>query len=81
MIQAANQSPVFELAIELFDGFVTEQIDTRRDYGETRMKAIGRAGGRTLACVYTDRGRIRRIISLRCANRKERDGYRKAFQI
>jgi uncharacterized DUF497 family protein len=30
----------------------------------------------TLHCVYTQRGEVRRIISLRYANRKERDAYR-----
>jgi uncharacterized DUF497 family protein len=66
----------FELAIELFDGQFTEQVDNRHSYGETRLRAIGMAGGVVLACVYTDRGTVRRIISLRRANRKERNGYR-----
>lgn len=69
----------FELAIELFRGSVIEQVDNRRDYGEKRVKAIGRAEGRTLACIYTDRGDIRRIISLRDASRRERDGYRALY--
>ena len=43
------------------------------------MLAIGMARGMILLCVYTDRGPVRRIISLRPANRKERDDYREAF--
>jgi uncharacterized DUF497 family protein len=66
----------FELAIELFDGRSTDQVDNRHDYGETRLRAIGMAGGLILACVYTDRGAVRRIISLRRANRSERNAYR-----
>jgi len=70
----------FSLAVELFEGFVTEEVAARQDYGEKRMKAIGRASGYILACVYTDRGPVRRIISLRFASRKERDGYHKSLQ-
>ena len=40
------------------------------------MQAIGMVGGLILLCVYTDRGTVRRIISLRHANRRERDAYR-----
>jgi uncharacterized DUF497 family protein len=69
----------FHMAVELFEGLVIDQVDDRQDYGELRVKAIGRAGGRILACVYTDRGNVRRIVSLRNASRRERDGYRSAF--
>jgi uncharacterized DUF497 family protein len=44
----------------------------RRDYGETRVRAIGEADGLVLQVVFTDRGDVRRIISARIANRKER---------
>ena len=67
----------FDFAIELFEGPIIEQADNRRDYGEHRMRAIGLTAGLILACVYTDRGPIRRNISLRDANRRERDAYRK----
>ena len=39
----------FALAIELFDGRFIEQVDSRHDYGETRLLAIGMAGGLILA--------------------------------
>ena len=51
----------------LFDGPTLESPDRRRDYGERRIKAIGRAAGQVLVCVYTDRSAARRIISLRVA--------------
>ncbi|MDR3530796.1 MAG: BrnT family toxin [Rhodopila sp.] len=70
----------FDLAIMLFSRPTLEQPDARRDYREVRTRAIGMIGGSTLACVYTDRGLVRRIISLRPANRRERDDYRAAFQ-
>ena len=70
----------FDLAILLFDGPTLEQPDTRYDYRERRIKAIGMAFDLILHCVYTDRHGVRRIISLRRANRRERDAYRTAFQ-
>ena len=68
----------FDLAMALFEGPVLEQIDGRQDYGEKRVQAVGTAAGKTLLCIYTDRDHARRIISLRYANRRERDAYRAA---
>lgn len=45
----------FEFATQVFDGPTLERADTRRDYGERRVVAIGRADGITLTLVYTDR--------------------------
>ena len=70
----------FDLAVMLFDRPTLERPDTRFDYQEERIQAIGMIGTVVLACVYTDRGPVRRIISLRPAKRKERDEYRAAFQ-
>jgi uncharacterized DUF497 family protein len=70
----------FELAVMLFDRPTLERPDARLDYREVRMQAIGMIGTVALACVYTDRGLVRRIISLRPASRRERDEYRSAFQ-
>ena len=50
---------------------VVEFEDTRRDYGERRVIAVGTIAGRLHVCVYTMRGEICRIISLRKANTKE----------
>lgn len=70
----------FDLAVMLFDRPTLERPDTRFDYQEDRVQAIGMIGTVVLACVYTDRSPVRWIISLRPANRKERDEYRAAFQ-
>lgn len=51
--------------------------DDRADYGERRIWAIGRADDDVLFVVYTWRDGVRRIISARMANRRERDVYRK----
>ena len=66
----------FELVALLFQSPVHQWEDTRRDYGERRIRAVGIAGSLILHCVYTDRDGVRRIISLRRANRNERDAYR-----
>ena len=56
----------------LLQGFVVDRVDDRRDYGETRMIAIGEIEGCEFVCVYTRRGDAIRAISLRPAKRKER---------
>ena len=53
--------------------------DTRRDYGEARMVALGYIGLRIMALVFVDRPpeqpTERRIISLRKANSREVKRY------
>ena len=75
----AERGLPFQLAILLFRRPVLRCVDDRQDYGEVRIKAIGLVGDRALHCVYTDRGEVRRIISLRHANRRERDDDRATF--
>ena len=68
----------FDEAIGIFRGVVVERVDKRRDYGETRVVAIGMAEGRELVVVYTLRGEAHRVISARRARRDERRTYRQA---
>lgn len=42
------------------------------DYGEDRMIFYGPLDGRMVVCVFTLRRTVRRIISLRKANKRER---------
>ena len=72
----------FEFATQIFDATTLER-DSRRDYGERRVIALGRAQDMALTVVYTDRaeasGEIdRRIISARKSNRREREAHKKA---
>jgi uncharacterized DUF497 family protein len=62
----------FDLAALIFEDDTIEWPDDRREYGETRVRAIGEADGLVLHVVFTDRDDVRRIISARIANRKER---------
>jgi len=48
-----------------------EAEDTRYDYGETRMQALGKIDGRYHVLVYSVRADRIRVISLRKANRRE----------
>ncbi len=52
--------------------------DVRREYGETRMAAIGYIGLRLYYVAFVDRADGRRIISLRKANQREVKRYAEA---
>ena len=49
--------------------------DDRKDYGETRLMAFGKAGELQLAIVYTERAGGIRIISVRRMHEKEARRY------
>jgi len=72
-----------EFATQVFDQRTVERVDSRRDYGERRVIALGRAQNIPLTVVYTDRVEVggeftRRIISARKSDRRERQEYEKA---
>lgn len=69
----------FADAREIFDSPMLLRLDTREDYGEDRWVGIGVIKGRVVVLVFTERddGRTIRIISLRKAQRHEREGYEK----
>jgi uncharacterized DUF497 family protein len=74
----------FEFATLIFDGPTFEKKDFRKDYGEKRVIAVGMAQEVPLTVVYTDRELesgevVRRIISSRRSNRRERDTYEKVL--
>ena len=52
--------------------------DIRWGYREQRMVGIGYIGLRLYVVVYVDRDEVRRIISLRKANRREENRYAQA---
>ncbi len=73
----------FEFATQIFEAATLERVDSRRDYGERRVIALGTAQDIALTVVYTDRaeagGEInRRMISARKSNRREREAFKKA---
>lgn len=50
-------------------------VDERHDYGELRMIALAPDTGILYYVAFVDRGEMRRIISLRKANRREVKHY------
>jgi uncharacterized DUF497 family protein len=61
----------FDDGARIFAGPVLIWEDARREYGEDRFRAIGETDGDILHIVFTWRGDVARIISVRRANRKE----------
>ena len=75
----AKHGITLDEAKEIFRGPVLQAVDDRRDYGETRIAAIGMADNIELYIVYTMRGEVRRMISARRARRDERRAYHEAY--
>jgi len=67
-------------AAELSWGAALVWLDDRADYGEVRMVALAPIGDIPFFVPFVDREPVRRIISLRRANRREVNHYDKATQ-
>jgi uncharacterized DUF497 family protein len=63
------------LAVELEWESALVWIDDRQEYGEMRMIALAPKTGFVYFVAFVDRGTLRRIISLRRANRREVKHY------
>lgn len=61
----------FQRARDVFAGLHLTRADDRRDYGEPRFISAGMLDGRIVILVWTPRGQVRRIISMRRANDRE----------
>ena len=67
----AERGLSFERVVDLdWDRAVVVE-DTRRDYGETRLRVMARLDGRLHAAVVTPRGEDLRVISFRRASTRE----------
>ncbi|HEX8466205.1 MAG TPA: BrnT family toxin [Allosphingosinicella sp.] len=62
-------------ADRIFDTFEMTEEDERQDYGEDRFLTLGLLDDMIVVCVWTQRGDARRIISLRKADKDEREVY------
>ena len=67
----------FEIVAEFDLSSALYNIDSRKEYGEVRIRALGLIEDTLYALVFTMRGSDFRVISLRRANRKERNRYAK----
>ena len=66
-------------AEEVFAGATLTVEDDRRAYGEDRFITIGFLGEMMVVVVWTPRGGLHRIISMRKANERERRLYSPRF--
>ncbi len=62
-------------APEVFADTTVDQDDDRFDYGERRQVSVGHLRGRMVVIVWTLRGSVRHIISMRKANKREQAEY------
>jgi uncharacterized DUF497 family protein len=66
----------FANAAKIFDGHQFTLEDDRQDYSESRFITVGKLDGRMVMVVWTPRGIIRRIISMRKCNEREQSLYK-----
>jgi len=85
--EAKNRSNIrkhgfdFADAPEVFRGPLLARPDTREDYGEERWIAMGLLKDRVVVLAFAQRAEdVIRIISLRKADRNEREAFEKAIQ-
>jgi uncharacterized DUF497 family protein len=69
----------FDDAARVFEGRKLEWVDDRFDYGETRIVTAGWLADRLVILVWTPRGDMRHVISMRRANARERARLEKQF--
>mgnify|MGYP000628029257 CR=1 FL=1 len=60
----------------IFEGLTLVREDTRKDYGETRLIALGMVDETVYVVTYTMRGETTRIISAWQGGRKEYENYK-----
>jgi uncharacterized DUF497 family protein len=65
----------FSRAAEVFDGLHFSGQDKRMDYEEDRFITVGWLDDDMIVMVWTPRGEVRRIISMRKANDREKTLY------
>lgn len=65
----------FDQAALIFEHPCLAWEDTREDYGERRMVAVGRVDAMFYTVVYVDRAGRRRIIAAWPSHRKERERW------
>ena len=65
----------FDDAADVLAGTTVDALDDRKDYGEPRWQSFGRLHGRLVMVIWTPRGDVRHIISMRKANEREQEKY------
>lgn len=75
-VNLAKHGISFVAAVRIFDGICFEWRDTKKSYGEERLISVGSVGGVFMTVISTWREDVRRIISARRSNEKEKRKYR-----
>jgi len=70
----------FRDAVLVFEGAVFEFEDTRQDYQEERIIAVGHLAGRMVIIGYVNRENTKHIFSMRKANEREVKKYQEQFE-
>ena len=65
----------FKDSLKIFSNTMITKVDDRKDYKEKRLISLGNLENIIVILVYTKRGKIIRIISIRKANKSERKIY------
>lgn len=73
----AERGLSFELVAELEWETAVAVEDTRKDYGEMRLRVMAHLAGRLHVAIITRRGDTTHVISFRRANKKETKWYEK----
>jgi uncharacterized DUF497 family protein len=68
----------FRQAAEIFRGPIMVSEDSRRDYGERRLIALGEYDGDVIRVVFTERDSTIRIITAWKASQYDRTAYQQA---
>lgn len=69
----------FQDASLIFESSMLIKTDTRKDYGEERLVGLGSLFEVVVVIVFTKRGDVVRVISIRRANKNERKIYQEKF--
>ena len=76
----ARQNLDLAFAEQVFDGLHMTVEDNRVDYGEARYITVGMYDGELVGVAWTLRPPRRRIITMRQANDREEERYRRRAQ-
>lgn len=66
-------------AEKVFAGNTGSFVDDRRDYGEKREVVVGWLNGRMVVMIWTKRGDVYHVISMRFCHAKEQAEYTQRF--
>jgi uncharacterized DUF497 family protein len=79
-VTLADRELDFEDAAEVFRDDTLDFPDLRHDYGELRILTVGHLRGRMVIVVWTPRGNVRHVFSMRKANAREKARFGKRFE-